>query len=71
MKSNTTPNHRDCGLNLRRLQQFKPESAKCSWQLQRGETILKSGNVTPDTHGLLSLEKLEIATEPSMLTFTR
>jgi hypothetical protein len=58
-------------VTLRRLQQFKPESAECSWQLKRGEIILKSGNVTPDANGLLSLEKLEIATEPAILTLTR
>jgi hypothetical protein len=56
---------------MRRLQQFKPESAECSWQLKRGGTILKSGHVTPDIHGLLSLEKLEIVTEPAILTLTR
>jgi hypothetical protein len=58
-------------VTMRRLQQFKPESAECSWQLKRGGTILKSGHVTPDIHGLLSLEKLEIVTEPAILTLTR
>ncbi|MFT5905280.1 MAG: poly(3-hydroxybutyrate) depolymerase [Cryomorphaceae bacterium] len=58
-------------VSLRRLQNFKLGSKKGTWTLKAGGKTLKSGKVSLDANGLLTIGKLPLSNEPAVLTISQ